>query len=239
MIHIFHKIRRQLLDENKIGRYLKYAIGEIILVVIGILIALQVNNWNEGRKKSRDINMMLFELKNDLITDSLTIHDKMALLGRDVKLQQELIDKLETNSVLDSSFNEHLGRVGIMRRVNFIRNGYDGVKNLGFENIQDHELRKAIITYYNDLIFQLLKDIEDDEDEFKNLFLPTIRQNFVDWDFGSYGIPRNYEALSKDDEFEITLRINYLNRLSTLRRMEQASKELNRIIVLINQYVGS
>ena len=50
MIKFFRKIRRKLLTENKISKYLLYAIGEIILVVIGILIALQVNNWNEDRK---------------------------------------------------------------------------------------------------------------------------------------------------------------------------------------------
>jgi len=47
MIKFFNKIRKQLLDENKTGRYFKYAIGEIILVMIGILLALQINNWNQ------------------------------------------------------------------------------------------------------------------------------------------------------------------------------------------------
>lgn len=49
MIKFFRKIRQNLLSEGKTGKYLKYAIGEIILVVIGILIALQINNWNENR----------------------------------------------------------------------------------------------------------------------------------------------------------------------------------------------
>ena len=50
MIKFFRKIRQDLLSKGKTGKYLKYAIGEIILVVIGILIALQINNWNEDRK---------------------------------------------------------------------------------------------------------------------------------------------------------------------------------------------
>mgnify|MGYP000731225644 CR=1 FL=1 len=51
MIKFFRKIRYNLMSENRTGRYLKYAIGEIILVVIGILIALQINNWNEHKKE--------------------------------------------------------------------------------------------------------------------------------------------------------------------------------------------
>ncbi|MBT8316904.1 MAG: hypothetical protein HKP59_04710 [Lutibacter sp.] len=52
MIKFFKKIRQNLLSEGKTGKYFKYAIGEIILVVIGILIALGINNWNENRKDS-------------------------------------------------------------------------------------------------------------------------------------------------------------------------------------------
>jgi len=51
MITLFRKIRKQLLTQNKLTRYLVYAVGEIFLVVIGILIALQINNWNEEKKE--------------------------------------------------------------------------------------------------------------------------------------------------------------------------------------------
>ena len=50
MINFFRKIRKQLADDNKPLKYFRYAIGEIVLVVIGILIALSINNWNEDRK---------------------------------------------------------------------------------------------------------------------------------------------------------------------------------------------
>lgn len=50
MIKFFRKIRYDLMEKNKTGKYLKYAIGEILLVVIGILIALSINNWNEQKK---------------------------------------------------------------------------------------------------------------------------------------------------------------------------------------------
>ena len=52
MLRFFRNIRKELAAENKVMAYLRYAIGEIILVAIGILIALQINNWNERRKKA-------------------------------------------------------------------------------------------------------------------------------------------------------------------------------------------
>ena len=63
MIKFFRHIRRSLLNENRMGKYFKYAIGEILLVVIGILIALQINNWNEHRKSLQDQKATIASLK--------------------------------------------------------------------------------------------------------------------------------------------------------------------------------
>ena len=65
MIKFFRKIRQNLLMENKTGKYFKYAIGEIVLVVIGILIALQINNWNENQKKTVLESQYLIRLKEE------------------------------------------------------------------------------------------------------------------------------------------------------------------------------
>ena len=69
MIKFFRKIRKKLLSENKFRKYLTYAIGEIILVVIGILIALQVNNWNERNILNQKATIFLKNIKSDLEND--------------------------------------------------------------------------------------------------------------------------------------------------------------------------
>jgi hypothetical protein len=65
MVKLFNKMRKKLLDENKTGRYLKYAIGEIVLVMIGILLALQVNTWNNDRQLKKDELKVLKSLKEE------------------------------------------------------------------------------------------------------------------------------------------------------------------------------
>jgi len=67
MIKFFRKIRYNSMETGKTTKYFKYAIGEIILVVIGILIALQVNNANEGRKKQKEIDQLLVDIEQDLV----------------------------------------------------------------------------------------------------------------------------------------------------------------------------
>ena len=69
MIKFFRKIRYDLMSSGKTSKYIKYAIGEIILVVIGILIALQINNWNEDRKNATNEAHILNEILNNLNED--------------------------------------------------------------------------------------------------------------------------------------------------------------------------
>ncbi len=83
MIKFFRHIRRSLINQNQMGKYFKYAIGEIILVVIGILLALQINNWNEQRIENKKEIQILTDLKDEFkfnlnaLEESIRINDKV------------------------------------------------------------------------------------------------------------------------------------------------------------------
>ena len=80
MIRFFRNIRQKLAAQNKVAAYLRYAIGEILLVVIGILIALQVNNWNEQQKLKTSEQVVLksllkeFEHNQELLENSILMN---------------------------------------------------------------------------------------------------------------------------------------------------------------------
>ncbi|MEM5540167.1 DUF6090 family protein [Olleya sp. AS48] len=101
MINFFRKIRQNLLSEGKLGKYIKYAIGEIILVVIGILIALQINNWNENRKQQSEIidiyNQIALDLDNDISEFSSVIkfYDSIKPIYDAVILDTRTVDLLD------------------------------------------------------------------------------------------------------------------------------------------------
>jgi len=78
MINFFRKIRQQMLNQNKTSRYFKYALGEIILVVFGILIALQINNWNENRKAANEETKILKALQVDFKDSKNRIEETMS-----------------------------------------------------------------------------------------------------------------------------------------------------------------
>jgi len=92
MIKIFRKIRYDLMKQNKTGKYFKYAIGEIVLVVIGILIALQINNWNEVRKEK---SQSLF-YHQKFITD---IDNVITSLNSDIFWAKQVKSELNTTTI--------------------------------------------------------------------------------------------------------------------------------------------
>ena len=76
MIKLFRKIRQNLLAEGKTTKYFKYAIGEIILVVIGILIALQINNWNTNKANEKESYNQLLEVQKEVLNNSIEFDEK-------------------------------------------------------------------------------------------------------------------------------------------------------------------
>lgn len=73
MVKFLHKIRQNLLSKNKFLSYLLYALGEILLIVIGIFIALQLQNWNEDKKATQSMKLTIERIKNEIITNKKSI----------------------------------------------------------------------------------------------------------------------------------------------------------------------
>ena len=108
MIKFFRKIRFDLMSKNKTSKYFKYAIGEIILVVIGILIALQINNWNENRKNTFKETLFLKNFKEDILVNK--------------KELDRVIKKTEiTSKSADSILQLKAGELDSLSLRNFVR----------------------------------------------------------------------------------------------------------------------
>ena len=151
MIKFFRKIRYDLMEKNKTGKYFKYAIGEIILVVIGILIALQINNWNENRINSGKQQDYLIGLKNDIekqiasFNTSIQRYDILSGNGESILVDYSLKGKL---SEIDS-INKKLSFLMYTGGYPEITTTFKELNSTGQLNlIKDKSLRSQVIKYY-------------------------------------------------------------------------------------------
>lgn len=108
MFRFFRQIRQRLLSENRLSKYLLYSLGEILLVVIGILIALQINNWNEEEKARKQSNVFREKLVQDVIQDTLKINEILEdrrRIEKDIEAYFKFFDSggNETGTLIDSA----------------------------------------------------------------------------------------------------------------------------------------
>lgn len=147
MIKFFRRIRQKLLAENKLSKYLIYAIGEIVLVVIGILIALQINNWNIDRISDNQMIAYMRSLKKDLKTDTLNFSKAIDRYKNSIDRRDNLIslsnyDNIPTDSILRLIIPDYA-----MDRP--IKNTFTKITNSGITLISKNDsLSQKIYDYY-------------------------------------------------------------------------------------------
>ena len=148
MIKLFRNIRKNLLMENKTSKYFKYAIGEIILVVIGILIALQINNWNENQKSKKDERYVLTEVLKNLEEDA-TLVDEIIIQRQKAKIAVNALQKFLSSKTKDSdSLQFYLVNLLTFERYFPINNAYEILKSKGLQ-LSNNELTTKISRYYD------------------------------------------------------------------------------------------
>ena len=235
MIKFFRKIRQRLLNENRFSKYLLYATGEIVLVVIGILIALQINNWNENKKQQKEVQNALMEIKNDLILDQMVLHEALNRKNEEYDKQQRVIDILDHKKEMVQDFDKLLGHLMLKRNVEFTKNGFDLLKDMGIGKIEDDDFRIKLTSYYDLSLPRIQAEIDDDTDEFQSIWLPYVREHFTDWLFEAYGTPKDMDSFLNDEYILISLKVNLGNTDGTIEAMEKALLESSELVAMIDE----
>ena len=162
------------MEKGKTGKYLKYAIGEIILVMIGILLALQVNNWNEENKSEKEANFQLSKLRDNLNSDSAQL--KAAISSDSLYIENLIFCVNVLSNDIEAPIEEFLNRFQTMSTImnfNPTRGTFDGLISSGeIELINNQSLLDALFSYYNSNPYMQwdssLKDYS------RNIFMPYI-----------------------------------------------------------------
>lgn len=202
-----------MLTENRFGKYLLYAIGEILLVVIGILIALEVNNWNEKRKDSKLELEILTGIKNDLEANIISLNTSISADSLVVVYAERLIEILKNEtSEYDESMDEYFGGVENWLPMHPNKLAYTNLQSIGLSIISNDTIRSKIVQLFDET-YLLQEDKEKIMIEmFSNgisvyhRFLETREDTFKKR-------PNDFQFLKTEPEFE-----NYLTHTRGIRK---------------------
>lgn len=250
MIKFFRKIRQNLLKENKTGQYLKYAIGEIVLVVIGILIALQINNWNQAKAKVVKEIELLKGFKDQFENDVIEIDSSLAFYRGAKNSIGIILNHLEDDLSYNDSLKFHFFTTTKYWMTSDLDNHvFETLKSIGVDLISNQDIRNRIIKLYED------QDewIEESETVYLN-FLYNASENlfntrFEDFWNGDYKdrsvtgvmVPLSFEKLKSDQEYLYFLRtqkyrIGWLlenpmetTKIEVLKLSKDLTKEIERL----------
>ncbi len=195
MIRFFSKLRRSFAESGNTARYLKYALGEIVLVVLGILIALQINTWNQNRQDRRQEQVMLNQLLDEYNSNLEQLTSKMYIRRELIESALVLLKyrKMEVAEVHPDSFNLHLARVITRPTFDPFLGVTNELSNSGkLYLIQNTTLRNRLTSFSS-----LLNEVREEEQViFNNVetkFSPFIKEH--------YQIGRIYSEFLQDKEF--------------------------------------
>ena len=172
MIKFFRHIRRALIQKNQMGKYFKYAIGEILLVVIGILIALQINNWNENRKEKEKLNTIYSLIIDDLESDLKAIPKILKYYSDKSPLLEDVINgNLSPNDYITNS--NYYTLIGGGQEYELRTKGYEQLRNFNGSDFSNNQLQIAINDFYEKQNSEL--------ETFNKLILDDLASNYDYW----------------------------------------------------------
>ncbi|MBK7869478.1 MAG: hypothetical protein IPJ74_01745 [Saprospiraceae bacterium] len=202
---IFRKFRKQLLENSNLKQYFAYAIGEIFLVMVGILLALQVNNWNEYRKAKKEELNILYELSSSLQEDILSLQEDSITLFKKIQAARELVRYLQNRQPYTDSLQTLLGQVAGIPILTINTSGFTLLQDRGLDIITDTQLRQKI-THHYEYDIELIKAINSKHNIRHETFVNWMDQYFY-WEGR---MPRLYEtnAILHEPEFIGRLKSN-------------------------------
>ena len=197
-------------DDNKTLKYARYAIGEIVLVVIGILIALSINNWNEHRKKVNTQNAIYSIVKEDLLND-IAEFDKFITSFEEVR--KPAFNAVLTTKLTTKDWEENPSYVSVMhgyKDIAMSKRGFGLLKNLSsLSNNVEQNLTSRINTFYNRHIVEL----NIGENDINNSFTSNY-QHFQNYEWFSAFLLNRRMKISDDFINEITNNQTFKNKLT-------------------------
>ena len=256
MINFFRKIRKKLADDNQFFKYSRYAVGEILLVVIGILIALSINNWNDERK-TRAIELdLLKELRSTTKGQFNLEFEQLKGNKRSLTACQVILNNLNQGHSYHDSLTTYFTEVFTNYIVLNKDNAYQKVKTHGMNFISDFELKDELMTIF-EVNSKWLVELNERNVQFQNRIvypeLISLFESIGRRDLASFPInepftnkkisdsldyvdppfntkPLDYEVLKSNERFKNILRTTINFRQQYILFMEIRNKRMLRLL---------
>jgi hypothetical protein len=237
MIKFFRHIRQSLIMKNQTGKYFKYAIGEIILVLIGILLALSITDWNSERIEKQTEKTALYELKKGMLLDLDSLKSRLKTVTKsvsDLEYLQYLITKEDYayHKGLDTLF----GVVWGMRILKPNSAFYEDLKASGLNLIKDDSIRFQIVHLF-ETNYGWLNWINELEMSINEVNRPYYLENFHELTFSKYATPNHFEFIWTDSYYHNIIDYRLITLDNQVKNYGNSINAIKTLVKAIDRYI--
>ena len=156
MFTFLKKIRKAGIENSRTRQYLFYAVGEVVLVVVGILIALQINNWNEWRKDRHQERVLLEGLYDNLNLNKALLEERLTLYQRFNQSSQYVLSFVSGELLYSDTLDLHFHQARLrLTDSHLSKSGFESLKNAGFDLITNGDLQKEVINLFENVYLDM------------------------------------------------------------------------------------
>lgn len=232
MIKFFRHIRQKLLANNQLGSYLKYAIGEVLLVMAGILLAFELNNWSEQKQRDEFESEILTLIDTNLQEDAKTLEIILKESKQAMAASEQILNALARNQPIDS-IEYLLGDIINFQRFRAQSSAFEVLKTRGINHVKNKDLQLTLIDYYDDVLFDTYEALNDIEKSFNNDWVPVIKTDYSDFKWKQYAQPTDPDEYFKKPSTIILIKLFQNNRDGQVEQLEVTIKKIKEIQSLI------
>ena len=238
MIKFFRKIRQRLLSENKFSKYLIYAIGEIVLVVIGILIALSINNANDFENQRQKEITLLNEMSRNLQIDLKDLNYNIKGCAERIKANEIILKALQERLPMNDSLKPYYGNILGNFQLSNNTAAWENLKSVGMDLVSNDSLRNAISNLYT-VKYTYLENVTKrvDDGHQWNTFYPQFLDLINVDQLWVSAEPVNHKALMDNRKFQETLKMNLFIRNYKLDQYKSIHKNVNSLLGQIERHM--
>ena len=241
MLRFLRQVRQRLLTENRVSKYLLYALGEIVLIVLGILIALFLNNINADKQARKTEIELLKELQSNLSSNIQILERTLKTEYEYLHYNEMILEYLDHRKPYDEGLDPAFGVYFWTVTTNPVMGGYEFLKSKGIDLISSDSLRKKI-SFIFDNEFSILKNENEvwSNNLQQNISYPYHVKHFRRYDLAEADTsqierarPFDYNALLEDEEFKSINAEIISNRKWNINSLENLIREIRGLIAQI------
>ena len=232
MIKIFRRIRHNLIKDGNLRKYLLYAIGEILLVMIGIFLALQLNNWNNERvNRDKEISI-LKEMTRNLEMNMKNFTAEIETQESIIQNVDVVMSQIKNNIPYHDSLGIKYASIAWTEEFNIANSAFETLKTIGFDLISTDSLRESIINLFN-VRYIRISDVISKVSSADFALLSSVYIRHIEYDKEGRGVVNDFERLRKDVQFTNMLsnrRIWKVDIIKTYIKLIEESLDLTEMI---------